>query len=118
MVDRGIGLRSGVWLHVGIRRTEQFLRAIDGQLFYFIDYFTATVVALPWISFGILVGQNRTHRLDDLWTGKILGGDQFDSVDLTFFLFGNKLKNTMVAWHNTFLLNEMQKYELRRVTSY
>jgi hypothetical protein len=35
--------------------TEKFFGAIDGNDFGFINFFTAAVVALAWITFGILI---------------------------------------------------------------
>ena len=44
-------------LHVDIGRAEQLLGVVDGQVFSDIDKFTAAVVALAWVAFGVFVGQ-------------------------------------------------------------
>ena len=51
----GIGLRAGMWLHIGIIRAEQFLGALDGEFLHHIDKFAAAVITLARIAFGILV---------------------------------------------------------------
>ena len=89
-VDRGIGLRAGVGLDVGVGHAVQLLQAIDGQLLGDIDVLAATVVALARITLGILVGQNRTLGLEDARTGVVLGRDQLDVVFLALPLAANR----------------------------
>ncbi len=44
-VDRHVGLRTGVWLHVGMFGFEQLAGAIACEVFHDIDIFAAAVVA-------------------------------------------------------------------------
>ena len=82
-VHAGIGLRTGVRLHVGVLGTEQRLDAIDGQLLGDVDELAAAVVALARVTLGVLVGEHRTLRLHDRRTGVVLGSDQLDVVFLS-----------------------------------
>ena len=62
-IGRGVGLRAGVRLHVGVVGTEQLLGAIDRQLLGDVDVFATAVIALARIAFGVLVGQHRCPGL-------------------------------------------------------
>ena len=56
-IDRLVGLRAGVRLHVGVFGAEQLLGAVDGELLGDVDVLAAAVVALAGIAFGVLVGE-------------------------------------------------------------
>ena len=43
---RGVRLRAGVRLHVGVLGAEELLRAVDGELLDLVDELAAAVVAL------------------------------------------------------------------------
>ncbi len=90
-VDREVGLRAGVRLHVSVVGSEQFLSAIDRQLLNDIDVFTAAVVAFARVTFGIFVGQLRALRLHHARAGVVFGGDQFDVLFLTYFFLLHSL---------------------------
>merc|ERR1712093_419006 len=55
--NSAVGLGARVRLHVDIGRAEQLLGVVDGQVFSDIDKFTAAVVALACVAFGVFVGQ-------------------------------------------------------------
>jgi hypothetical protein len=57
-IGRGIRLRTGMRLHVGVVGAE-LLGAVDGELLRDIDELTAAVIALARITFGVLVGEYR-----------------------------------------------------------
>jgi len=71
-VGRHIGLGPGVRLHVHVVGPEELLGPLDGQRLGHIHELAAPVVALARVSFGILVGQGRSHRLEHSLTNKIL----------------------------------------------
>ena len=58
-VDRLVGLRAGVRLHVGVLGAEELLRALDRERLDDVDELAAAVVALAGIAFGVLVGELR-----------------------------------------------------------
>ncbi len=91
-VDRRVGLRTRMWLDVGVISAEQLLGAVDGQLFDNVDVLATTVVALAWIAFGVLVGQGRALSFHDGRTGVVFRGNQLDVFFLTqsFLLHGGK----------------------------
>jgi hypothetical protein len=45
--------------------------------------FTATVIALSRVAFGVLVGEHRSHGFKDGFADEVLGGDQFQTFVLT-----------------------------------
>ena len=47
-----------------------------------VDVLAAAVVALRRIAFGVLVGEDRPRGLQHGGAGVVLGGDQFEAVDL------------------------------------
>ena len=44
--NRRVGIGTRVRLHVGPRRTEKFFHPVNGNLLYFINYLTTTVISL------------------------------------------------------------------------
>src|SRR3546814_13570412 len=58
--DRGIGLRAGMWLDVGVVAVEHLLDAVDRQLLGNVDELAAAVIAFARLAFGIFVGHLRT----------------------------------------------------------
>ena len=62
-IDRGVGLRAGVRLHVGVFGAEQRLDPVDRELLDHVDVLAAAVVAPARVALGVLVGQHRTLRL-------------------------------------------------------
>ena len=85
-VGRGIGLRAGVRLDVGVVGAEELLGAIDGELLGHVHEFAAAVVTLARITFRVLVGQHRALGLEHARTGVVLRGDQLDVVFLALAL--------------------------------
>ena len=81
-VDGNVGGGAGVRLHVGMVGAEQFLGTIDGQLLDLVGDFAAAVVALAWIAFGVLVGEDRAHSFEDCFGDEIFAGDQLESGGL------------------------------------
>jgi hypothetical protein len=81
-----------VWLDVGVIGAEQFLGAVDSQLLDDIDEFAAAVVTLARITFGVLVGQNRTLSLHHGRAGVVFRSDQLNVLflALSFLLHGGK----------------------------
>ena len=78
-------------LYVSVVSAEQFFSAVNSQLLYDIDVFTAAVVALARVSFSVFVGQLRALRLHYARTGVVFGGDQFDVLFLTYFFLLHSL---------------------------
>ena len=89
-VDGSVGLGTGVRLDVGIVGAEQLLGTVDGQLLDHVDVFAATVVALAWVAFGVLVGQDRALGFHDCRAGVVFRSDQLDMLFLaqSFLLHG------------------------------
>ena len=56
-IDRHVGLRAAVRLHVDVLGAEKFSGAIDRQLLDDVDILTTAIPAFPRITFGVLVGQ-------------------------------------------------------------
>ncbi len=92
-VGSHVRLASGMGLDVGMIRAKQGLRPIDRQLLGDVDELAATVVALSRISFGVLVGEWRTHRFEHCRADEVLGGDQLDPLLLAPGFVANGSKN-------------------------
>jgi len=74
---------AGVGLHVGVLRAEEFLGAIDGQLFHLVGIFAPAVIAPAGIALGVFVGEDGAHGFQDGFRDKIFGGDEFKAGGLT-----------------------------------
>ena len=81
-IHRHVRLAARVGLHVRGFGAEEFLRAVDRELFHFVHKFAAVVVALARIAFGVLVGQDGALGGADRRAREVLGGDQLDAVEL------------------------------------
>ena len=79
---RGVGLRAGVRLDVGVPGAEQGLDPVDRELLDHVNVLAAAVVALARVALGVLVGQHRTLRLHHGLGGVVLRGDHFQAVTL------------------------------------
>ena len=90
---------AGVRLHVGVFGVEQGAEAVDSQLLDLVHYLAAAVVALPGITFCILVGANGSHGLQHLLRYVVFGCNQFQASALAFLFFLDKVKNLNVFFH-------------------
>ena len=88
---RGIGLRAGMRLHIGVTGFEQFLGALDGQFFGNVDVFATAVITLAGITLGIFIRQHRTLRRQHCRAGVVFGCDQFDVIFLALRLLLDRL---------------------------
>src|SRR5690606_18209200 len=100
-VNRLVGLRAAVRLHVGVVGAEQLPGAVDGQLLGHVDVLAAAVVALVRIALGVLVGQHAALGLQHARAGVVLAGDQLDMVLLAAGLVGDGLGQFGVVGRNT-----------------
>lgn len=91
-IHRHVGLRTGVWLDIGVLGSEELFRSRDRQAFDDIHKLTATVVAATWIAFGVFVGEDCAGRFEDCGTGVIFGSDQFEPFMLANPLVLNSVK--------------------------
>ncbi len=78
----GIGGGSGVRLDVGEFTSEKLGNAFNSQAFGDIHILAAAVIALAREAFRVLVGEDRTLRLQHRLADDILRGDQLDLVAL------------------------------------
>ena len=85
-----VGLRSGMGLHVGIFGAEELFGAVAGQVLDHVGEFAAAVVAFAGISFGVLVGEHRSHGFEHGFADEIFGGDQLQAfmLALSFMVDG------------------------------
>ena len=95
-IDRHVGLRSAMRLHVDMLGAEDFQGAIDRQLLDDIDVLTTAIPAFPRITFGVLVGQAGTLRLHHRAAGEIFRRDELDVFALAPFLRGDGFVNLRI----------------------
>jgi hypothetical protein len=79
---RGVGLRAGVRLDVGVFGAEQVLDPVDGQLLGNVHVLAAAVVAAARVALGVLVGQNGALGFHDRAGREVFGGDHFQGAAL------------------------------------
>src|SRR5207248_2437570 len=104
-VDGHVGGGPRVGLHVRVLRAEQLLAARARELLDVVDDVVAAVVALARIALGVLVGEDRTRRLEHLARGEVLRGDELQCGVLPFDLAADDLEELAVAWlllHHSF----------------
>jgi len=73
-----VHLAARIGLHVGEIAAEQFLGALDRQVFDDVGIFAAAVITLARIAFGIFVGEDRSGRFEHGEARDIFRRDQFD----------------------------------------
>ncbi len=95
-VHRYICGGSGMRLHVGVFRAEQFLGAIDGQLLDLVGVLAAAVVALARIALRVFVGENRAHGLEHRLGDQVLRGNQFQSSSLPLGFVAKQLRDLRI----------------------
>ncbi len=77
-----VHLGTGIGLHIGKFATKEFLGAVNRQLLGDINKFTAAIVALARITFGIFVGHDRPLGFQHGPRGDVFRGDQLDLMAL------------------------------------
>ncbi len=92
-INGHVRLRAGVRLDVGVLGAEDFLRAVDGELFDDIDVFAAAIPAFAGVAFGVFVSEQRSLRLHHGGRGEVFRSDQLDVVALAVFLGGDGGEN-------------------------
>src|SRR5689334_1008158 len=70
-------------LYVRVLRTEQLLRAVDGDLLHLVDELAAAVVPLAREPFSVLVRERRAHGLEHSRRHEIFAGDELEALELT-----------------------------------
>ena len=85
---RGVGLRAGVRLHVGVAGAEQRPDPVPGQVLGDVHVLAAAVVALAGVALGVLVGQHAALRLEHGPGGEVLAGDHLQRAALPAELAG------------------------------
>ena len=85
-VDRGIGLRAGVGLHVDMLGAEQAFEPVAGEILDLVDKLAAAVVAVAGIALGIFVREHAPDRLHDGGAREVLAGDHLQPLVLARLL--------------------------------
>lgn len=85
-IDGGIRLGTGVRLDVGVVRSKEFLRALDGEGFHNIDVFAAAVPSFSRIPLSVFIGEERALRFHDGGRSEVFRGDELDVVPLAMLL--------------------------------
>ena len=92
-----VGLSTGMGLHVDIGTVEQFLGALNCQVFGDIHRLAAAVIAFAGIAFRILIGQHRADRFQNRFGDNVFRSDQFDLVLLTGEFFADRAHHIGIA---------------------
>jgi len=86
-VDCLVCLASRMRLDVCVLRTEEFTHPVARQVLHDVMELATAVVALAGVPLSVLIGHDRTHRLENRLADDVLGGNQFQPIDLTQALF-------------------------------
>ena len=73
----GVGLCTGVRLHVGVLRAKDFLCTVTCQILHHVSMLAAAVVATPRVPLGVLVSKHRTLCLQHAARHKVLRSNHF-----------------------------------------
>ena len=63
-IHRHVCLRTAMWLHVSVLCPEYLFSSIDRSLLDDVRPLAPAVVTLLWVTFGILVRENRAGRFE------------------------------------------------------
>ena len=92
-INRHVRAGTGVRLDIGVFGAENFLCAVNRELFDGINVFATAIPAFFGIAFGVFVRQHRALRLHDGRTGEIFAGDHLDVFLLALAFMVNRLGN-------------------------
>jgi hypothetical protein len=67
-------------------RAENLLAPLDGEIFHGVHMLTPTVVPFSRVSFGVLIGHERSLGRQNRGTGEIFRGDQKQLLTLSLLL--------------------------------
>ncbi|KAF5052325.1 hypothetical protein DSECCO2_409870 [anaerobic digester metagenome] len=81
-VNSHVGLGARVGLHVRVLGAEELFDAVAGEVLRLVVELAPTVVTLPGIALGVLVGHDRAHGLEHGTAHEVLGGDKLEPVHL------------------------------------
>ena len=81
-VDRHVGLRPGMRLHVGMVGAEERGGARNRRALGDVDELAASVVPLARVAFGVLVRQDRSGGLEDRLADEVFRRDQLEAAVL------------------------------------
>ena len=96
-INGKICLRAGMRLNVGILCAEKLLGSFDCDVFHNINIFTAAVISLSGIAFGVFVGQHTAHGRHHGRGNNVFRSDEFKLVALTVKLKLHSVGNLFVC---------------------
>src|SRR4030042_3359341 len=88
-IDGCIGLSPAMRLDIGILSLIELLCPKDGHLLHFVNFLTTTIVAVPWVTLSVLVGQDGALCLQHRAAGVVLGRNEHQFVSLSFLFVSN-----------------------------
>ncbi len=93
-----VHLAAGVRLNVGKLAAEKFLRALDCQRFGNVGEFTAAIVALARITFGIFVGEDRALCFQHCAGNDVFRSNQLDFMLLTAEFLADRVEDIRIGF--------------------
>ena len=95
-----VGLRTRIGLNVHKLRAIKFFEPVNTKLLNHVDKFTAAVITLAWISFGVFVGQHRALHPHDSWAGVVFRSNQLNVLFLPMRFFQHGRPQLWIALRN------------------
>ena len=96
-VNRKIGRRTRIRLHVDMFRFEQCLGTLDHEGLQLVDVTLALVVTAARVALGVLVGENRAGSLHHRLRSVVLGRNEPDGLVFVSLFFTNYLVDFRVG---------------------
>ena len=81
-IGRGVGLGTGVGLHIDVLGAEDLFGAVAGQVLHHVSILAAAVVAPPWVALGVFVGEDGAGRLQHRLGDEVFAGDHLQPLVL------------------------------------
>ncbi len=71
-INRRVGLRTAMGLHIGMLRAKKLLSALSCQILHHVHILTTAIITLARVTLGIFIGQHTALRLHYGQAGKVL----------------------------------------------
>ena len=120
LVARHVGVGPRVRLHVGVRRAEQRLGPLPGELLDLVDDLVAAVVPLARVALAVLVREHRARRPQHRRRREVLAGDQLQRRPLALLLGADEVEQLAVGFrgprHQALSSSSMSRIWARRAS--
>ena len=104
-INRDVGLRARVRLHIDMFGSVDLLCTFDGDPLDFVNILASAVIARPGIALCVLVGQMAAHGFHDCLADKVFRCDQLDVIPLPLQLSHHRLVDFRIVVPNMIIVH-------------